>query len=427
MTLGLAAYRLVTGLLEPLAGHVLAGRARKGKEDPARIGERLGRPSCARPNGELVWLHGASVGETLSLLPLVEGLAKTRPDLNLLVTSGTVAAAQMMAKRLPAGVLHQYAPVDAPGAVRRFVDHWKPCVAVFVESELWPNLVLGAHKASCRLALLGARLSDDSAKGWARAPKSARRLLSAFDLVLAQDAASWKKLRDLGAKVAGELDLKQAAAPLPHDEAELNALKSEICGRPVVVAASTHPGEEEQVVQAIRTLPEPRPLLVLAPRHPARGRDLAETLRAQGVKLSRRSLGERIVGDTEIYLADTLGELGLLFRLAQVVVMGGGFGHGIGGHNPLEPARLGLPVVTGPDVANFKETYAGLVHAHAAVMTPHQAALNAALADLLASPERAAAMGERARAHAQSRHDAAKAALAALAPLLPEPPRKAGR
>ena len=427
MTLGLAAYRLVTGLLEPLAPGVLAGRARKGKEDPARIGERLGRASRPRPKGEVVWLHGASVGETLSLLPLVEALAKARPDLHLLVTSGTVTAAQMMAKRLPAGMMHQYAPVDAPGPARRFLDHWKPCLAIFVESELWPNLLLGARKAGCRLALLGARLSDDSAKGWARAPKSARDLLSGFDLILAQDSVSWKKLRDLGAKVAGELDLKQAAAPLSHDEAELDALKGEICGRPVVVAASTHPGEEDQVVQAIRALPHPRPLLVLAPRHPARGRDLAEALRAQGLKLSRRSLGERILGDTEVYLADTLGELGLLFRLAQVVVMGGGFGQGVGGHNPLEPARLGLPVVTGPDVANFRETYAGLIHAHAAVMTPHQAALNAAVADLLANPERAAAMGERARAHAQSRHDAAKAALAALEPLLPKPPKKARR
>lgn len=424
MSLGLAAYRCLTGLLEPLAPRVLAGRARRGKEDPARMGERLGRPSCERPKGELVWLHGASVGETLSLLPLVEALARARPDLNLLVTSGTVAAAEVLRKRLPAGVLHQYAPVDAPGAVRRFLKHWRPCLAVFVESELWPNLLHHTRRAGCRMALLGARISQESARGWARAPRSARALLSAFDLILAQDAASWKSLRDLGAQVAGELDLKQAAAPLPHDEAELEALKDELCGRPVIVAASTHPGEDEQVVAALNALPHPRPLLVLAPRHPVRGRDLAERLRAQGLKLSRRSVGERIAGDTEVYLADTLGELGLFFRLAHAVVMGGSFGEGVGGHNPLEPARLGLPVVTGPDIANFKETYAGLLHAHGAVMTPHQAALNAALADLLANPERAAQMGARAKAHAESRHDAAKAALAALEPLLPKAPAR---
>jgi 3-deoxy-D-manno-octulosonic-acid transferase len=427
MSLGLAAYRALTALLEPLAPWVLAARARRGKEDPSRLTERLGRPSCDRPAGELVWLHGASVGETLSLLPLVEALARARPDLRLLVTSGTVTAAQTMARRLPAGVLHQYAPVDAPGAVGRFLGHWKPCLAVFVESELWPNLLLKARKAGCKLVLLGARVSEDSARGWTRAPRAARDLFSAFDLILAQDAESWTRLRNLGAKVTGELDLKQAAAPLPHDEAQLEALENEICGRKVVVAASTHPGEEEQVVKALLALPHPRPLLVIAPRHPARGRDLAEALRAQGLKLARRSVGERILGDTEVYLADTLGELGLFFRLAQVVLMGGGFGEGVGGHNPLEPARLGLPVVTGPDVANFRETYAGLLHAHAALMTPHQAALNAALADLLANPERAVAMGERARAHAQSRHDAAKAALDALKPLLPPAPARSPR
>jgi 3-deoxy-D-manno-octulosonic-acid transferase len=188
------------------------------------------------------------------------------------------------------------------------------------------------------------------------------------------------------------------------------------------VAASTHPGEEDRVAEALRALPHPRPLLILAPRHPARGRDVAEALRAQGLRLARRSVGERIAADTEVYLADTLGELGLMFRLATVVVMGGGFGDGVGGHNPLEPARLGLPVVTGPDVANFRETYSGLVRAQAAMMTPHQAALEAALAELLANPDRAAAMGERARAHAEKRHDAAKAAVAALTPLLPPTP-----
>ena len=397
MSLGLIGYRVLTSVLEPFAPGVLKSRARRGKEARARLGERLGRTECKRPAGDLVWLHGASVGETQSLLPLIEALARARPDLNLLVTSGTVTSAALLAKRLPAGVLHQYAPIDAPGAVRRFLDHWRPCLGVFVESELWPNLLFCARKSGCRLALLGARVSDDSARGWTRAPRAARALFAVFDLILAQDARSWSRLRDLGARVTGELDLKQAAAPLPHDE--------------------------DKVVAAVRALPHPRPLLVLAPRHPARGKDLAEALRAQGCRLSRRSLGERIAAATEIYLADTLGELGLLFRLATVVVMGGGFGEGVGGHNPLEPARLGLPVISGSDVANFGETYAGLVKAHAAVLTPHQAALQAALADLLANPERAAAMGARAKVQAEVRHDAAKAAVAALTPLLPPAPR----
>ena len=423
MSLGLIAYRALTSVLEPFAGIVLWARARRGKEERSRLGERLGRPSRQRPDGQLVWLHGVSVGETQSLLTLIDALARARPDLHLLVTSGTVTSARLLAKRLPAGVLHQYAPIDAPGAVKRFLRHWRPSLGVFVESELWPNLLLGAHKSGCRLALLGARVSEGSAKGWTRAPRAARVLFSAFDLILAQDARSWSRLRDLGAKVTGELDLKQAAAPLPHDEAELKALEAEISNRLVVTAASTHPGEEDEVAAAVRTLPHPRPLLVLAPRHPARGKAVADTLRAQGYRLARRSLGERIAADTEIYLADTLGELGLMFRLATVVVMGGGFGEGIGGHNPLEPARLGLPVISGADVANFSETYAGLAKAHGAVLTPDQAALQAALADLLANPERAADMGARAKAHAEKRHDVVKAAVAALTPLLPPAPK----
>lgn len=422
MSVALAGYRLLTGALEPLAPLVLKRRAGRGKEDPARIGERLGRASIPRPQSEVVWLHGVSVGESLSLLPLIEALARERPDLTLLVTSGTITSAEVLARRLPQGALHQYAPIDAPKAAARFLTHWRPSLAVFAESELWPNLILGAKARGCRLALLGARISQDSARGWARAPGAARRLFGCFDAILAQDEASRARLEGLGAHLSGSLDLKQAAAPLPYDEAALQVLKKHIGGRPVVVAASTHAGEDEQVLEAVRALPEPRPLLVIAPRHPARAEGLAEKLRAQGAKLSRRSLGERILGETEIYLADTLGELGLFFRLAEVVVMGGSLLSGVGGHNPLEPARLGRPVVTGPDVANFNKTYAALITAHAALMTPHQAALNAALSDLLADPAFAKAMGERAKALAEDGDRVLKAALAALHPLLPAPP-----
>ena len=422
MSAALAAYRLLTGALEPVAALALKRRAARGKEDPTRIGERLGRASVPRPDGEVVWLHGVSVGESLSLLPLIEALARERPDLTLLVTSGTTTSAQVLARRLPEGAVHQYAPIDAPGAVRRFLGHWRPCLAVFAESELWPNLILQARAQGCRLALLGARISEDSAKGWARAPAAARRMFGCFDTVLAQDDASRVRLERLGAQVTGALDLKQAAAPLPHDEAVLRALQAQIGSRPVVVAASTHPGEDEQVVEAVRALPEPRPLLVLAPRHPARAAALADVLKAQGLRLSRRSLGERILGDTEIYMADTLGELGLFFRLAEVVVMGGSLSGGIGGHNPLEPARLARPVVTGADVANFNETYAALITAHAALMTPHQAALNAALSDLLTDPAVAKAMGERAKALAERGDAVLKTALATLRPLLPKAP-----
>jgi len=421
MSMALVAYRLLTLALEPFAPLLLNRRAARGKEDPQRLRERLGYATAVRPDRPVVWLHGASVGESLSLLPLIEALARERPDLTLLVTSGTVTSAAVLARRLPPGAIHQYVAIDCPGAARRFLAHWRPGLAVFVESELWPNLLLDAKASGCRLALLGARLSQDSAKGWARGPAAARALFGAFDLILAQDAVSRARLQALGAVVADDLDLKQAAAPLPHDEAALADLKTQVGDRPVLVAASTHPGEDERIVDAFKTLPQPRPLLVIAPRHPARAGALADDLRAQGLSLARRSTGERLLADTEVYLADTLGELGLFFRLAQVVVMGGSLTGGIGGHNPLEPARLGLPVITGPDVANFRGTYDALLAFHAAVMTPHQGALAVALADLTGDPVRAREMGLRAKAYAERSADIVKAALMALDPLLPRP------
>jgi 3-deoxy-D-manno-octulosonic-acid transferase len=419
MSAALTAYRMATAALEPLAPLLLRRRAARGKEDRGRLNERLGRPAMPRPAGDLVWLHGASVGESLSLLPLIEALARQRPRLTLLVTSGTVTSAELLGRRLPPGAIHQYAPIDGPGAARRFLAHWRPAAAVFVESELWPNLLLQAKARGAKLALLGARVSAASARGWRRAPGAARAMFGAFDLILAQDGASRARFEALGARVDGELDLKQAAAPLPCDEAEREALKLLIGPRPVLLGASTHPGEDELIARACLAVAAPSPLLIIVPRHPARGDAIAQTLRGQGLTLARRSRGERLTADTQVYLADTLGELGLFFRLAQAVVMGGSLTGGVGGHNPLEPARLGLPVITGADVANFRETYADLLAAHAALMASDQAALDAAVADLMAHPERAMQIGLRAKAHAERGGETLAAVLAALAPLLP--------
>jgi 3-deoxy-D-manno-octulosonic-acid transferase len=418
MSPALAAYRMATAVLEPLATLVLRQRAKRGKEDSGRLNERLGRPSVPRPPGRLVWFHGASVGESLSLLPLVEALARDRPEVILLVTSGTVTAAALLARRLPPGAIHQYVPVDAPGAARRFLTYWRPTAAVFVESELWPNLLLEAKARGCRLALLGARVSQKSAAGWSRVPAAARAMFGAFDLIMAQDAASCVRFETLGAKVAGEVDLKQAAAPLPCDEADLNTLQSAIGERPVLLAASTHPGEEEMIAQAYRALAAPSALLIVAPRHPARGEAIAGRLRDMGLTVARRSAAEPLTSATQVYLADTLGELGLFFRLARAVVMGGSLIGGVGGHNPLEPARLALPVITGVDIANFREVYAGLIDAGGAVTAADQPALNAAVAELMGDPRNARRMGLLAKAHAVHGGETLAAALAALTPLL---------
>ncbi len=218
---GLGLYRLATAVLEPLAPLALRWRAHKGKEEAGRIRERLGRASLPRPEGPLVWLHGASVGESLSLLPLIDRIRAERPDINILVTSGTVTSAGLLAKRLPTGVIHQYAPVDGPLAVRRFLDHWRPDAGLFAESELWPNLIDDAADRGVKLALVSARITEQSAEGWAKRPAAAHSLLSSFKLILPQDKASAERLTALGATPGPLLNLKYVGAPLTCDSDEL--------------------------------------------------------------------------------------------------------------------------------------------------------------------------------------------------------------
>ncbi len=411
MTLPLALYGLATGLAEPLAPFILKRRAKVGREDALRLDERLGRTGSPRPPGPLVWLHGVSVGETVSLLPLVEGLRARRPDLGLLVTSGTRTSAELLARRLPAGVRHQYVPVDTPGAVRRFLDHWRPDLGVFAESELWPNLILTARRRGTRLVLASARITEGTARTWRRAPASARRLLSAFDLILPQDRATADRLRGLGADCGRELNLKRAGAPLIFDPAELARLQGLAAGRPVALAASTHPGEDALIAEAAEGLGA---LVVIAPRHPERGAEIAAALKAP-----RRALGEEPGPETPVWIADTLGEMGLFFRLADVVVMGGSFPGGIGGHNPLEPARLGAPVITGPDIANAADVYGEMFDEVCALMARDGPDLRRKLAGLLADPVLRRRMREAALAYAARQEQTLADALEDLAPLLP--------
>ncbi|MCA6297152.1 MAG: 3-deoxy-D-manno-octulosonic acid transferase [Phenylobacterium sp.] len=416
MTLPLALYRLATGLVEPLAPGLLRRRAAAGREDPDRLGERLGRASRPRPAGPLVWLHGVSVGESLSLLALVEGLRARRPDLTLLITSGTRTSADLLARRLPEGVVHQYVPVDGPRAALRFLDHWRPDIGVFAESELWPNLLQSARRRGTRLALVSARITEGTARTWRRAPASARRLLGLFDLILPQDQASAARLAELGAACGRELNLKRAGSPLPFDPAELGRLRGLAGGRPVILAASTHPGEEALVAGAAQGLGA---LLILAPRHPDRGGEIAAALSAP-----RRTLGQSPGPHDPIWIADTLGEMGLLFRLADVVVMGGSFPGGIGGHNPLEPARLGVPVLTGPDIANSADVYDEMLDEACALTARDGPDLRRKLAGLLGQPALRRRMGEAALGYAARQGESLSAALDDLAPLLPPPSEK---
>ncbi len=414
--ISLILYRGATALLGFAVPSILRGRARRGKEDSARLDERLGRPSRTRPAGPLIWLHGASVGETVSLLPLVERLRRERPGVTVLVTSGTATSADLLARRLPAGALHQYIPVDTPAAAARFLDHWRPDLAVFVESELWPNLLLGAKARGAKLALVSARMTQESAKGWLRFPGLARAVLGAFDLILPQDVRTGVRLKDLGALVDGYANLKLVGEALPTDPAELARLKAAAGDRLIVTAASTHPGEDPLIADAVEATGR-YPLLVIVPRHPVRGPALATALRAHNRTIALRSAGEPVTPETDIYIADTLGELGLFFRLGDIAVMGGSFLPDIGGHNPLEAARLDRPVVHGEHYANWIDVYGALGEGGVSCADP--AALTAALVRLLGDTDLRHRTGAAARAAADREAGVLDRLWAQLEPLLP--------
>lgn len=412
----LTLYRLASGLAEPLAPMLLRRRARRGKEDPARLGERLGLASRERPVGPLVWLHGASVGEALSLLALIDDLSAARPDLNVLVTAGTRTAADLLAKRLPANALHQYLPVDGPAVTQRFIDHWRPDLGVFVESEIWPNLLLAAERRGVRMALLSAKLSDASLSGWSRFGAAARRLFGVFELLMAQDARAAGRLESLGLAVAGVADMKFGADPLPVDDAALAATRAAIGARPVILAASTHPGEDEAVLAAFAAQAD-GPLLVIVPRHPERGPAVAALAKREGFTVSLQSWGDPIGGE-QVRVADAMGELGLWFRIACLSVVGGSLVDGVGGHNPLEPARLGCPAISGPYVDNWQGAYGELLLGDATALVPAEG-----LADWFAAAADKAAklwtMAERATAVVTARDSEARAVSARLLALLP--------
>ncbi len=356
MSPALALYRAVSRLAAPAARLWLARRAARGREDPARLAERRGVASVPRPDGPLVWLHGASVGEALAALTLAQALARARPGLAFLLTSGTRTSAQVLAPLLPPGVAHQFAPLDVAPWVARFLAHWRPDLAVRVDSELWPE-TLCATRAP--LALVNARLSERSLRGWGRAPGMARALLRRFALIAAQDGANAARLAALGAdpaalSVGGAL--KAAAAPPAADPGALARLRAALAGRPVWLAASTHEGEEALALAAHRAAGLPGLLTIVAPRHPERGAAVAAL--AGELAVARRALGEDPAG-AAVYVADTLGEMGLWYRLAPFAFVGGSVAP-MGGHNPYEPAALGVALAHGPHVAAFADAYAAL-------------------------------------------------------------------
>ena len=358
---------------------LLSRRVRAGKEDASRLNERRASALPPRPAGKLAWLHGASVGESMVLLGLAQALL-ARTDISILMTSQTQTSAQMLAPRLPNGTIHQMAPVDTPTVARRFIQHWQPDLAVFAEGEIWPNLLHEASAAGAKLALVNARMTEKSREGWARFPGFSREVFGDFDLLLAANQDTAEALTALSGKpVAQPGNLKTALPPPMAAPEELDALKSGfLAGRPCLLAASTHPGEEAVFLDAAADL-QPRPALIIAPRHPERATDILAELKTRGLRVAQRSAGAVPDAQADILLADTIGEMGLWYRLADAIFLGGATAEGVGGHNPIEPLQLGKRIITGLHGFNFTDVFAELEAAGALTMVDTAEALQTAL------------------------------------------------
>jgi 3-deoxy-D-manno-octulosonic-acid transferase len=384
-------WRVAASLAAPGLRMMLRRRVGRGKEWADRLPERRGIDREARPPGRLIWLHAASVGETVSAIPVIEALRAARSDVpvTVLVTTGTVSSAQLLLQRAP-GVLHRFLPLDVPSWVGRFLDHWRPDAAAFVESELWPNLLLACRRRGVPLMLLNARLSDRSAAGWARVPGLARRVVGAFDAVWAQSEADAERLRALGGRdVRSPGNLKFAASPLPANAMEVARLAGRLGDTPRWLAASTHPGEEALAATVHRWLLPSHPRLVtaIAPRHPERGAALAAELGA-----GRRSQGDDPVPGG-LWVADGLGELGLLYRLFPNVFVGKSLAGQKGGQNPLEPARFGCLLAAGPAMDNQADATAALIAAGSLTTVGDEVALATWLYNALRDPAAARQAG----------------------------------
>jgi 3-deoxy-D-manno-octulosonic-acid transferase len=382
----LRVYRKLSSAMVPLSPALISRRLRLGKEDPERVGERRGLSADVRPIGPLVWIHGASVGEVLAAAGLIERLRAL--GLRILLTSGTVTSAAIVAKRFPPDVIHQYVPYDSPRYVRRFLDHWRPSLALFIESDLWPNLILSSAARRLPMVLINGRMSQRSFPRWQRVQGTISALLEKFDVCLAQSRTDADRFAALGSRnvvVTGNLKLDVPAPPA--DATKLERLMAMTRGRPVVLAASTHPGEEEIVTEAHRTLAGyfPGLLTVIVPRHPDRGEAIARMIEGAGLNPTLRSHEDLPTATTDIYVADTMGELGLFYRLAPIVFMGGSLVEH-GGQNPIEAIKLGASVIHGPHVFNFTDVYDALDAAGGARRADTQDALVKQFGQLLADP-----------------------------------------
>ena len=420
----LTAYRTVTRLAAPLAPLMLAWRTRSGKEEPERRPERYGEASMPRPPGFLAWFHAASVGEANAVLPVIDAIGREHPDVTVLLTTGTVTSAKLARARLAKGALHQYVPLDHQGYVQRFLSHWRPDLAVLVESEIWPNLVLETKARDIPLVLINGRISQSSFRKWRKRPGFSHPLFSAFSLVLAQNESLAQHFAELGAAEAlGVGNLKADAPPPPSSASGERGLTAALAGRGVWLAASTHAGEDDMVAVAHLAMRKVRPdlLTVIVPRHPERGSLIAKLLTGANLKVALRSEGQLPDAATDIYIADTIGELGLFYTLAPVAFIGGSLvPHG--GQNPVEPIKLGAAVLTGPYWRNFADAYEALLQADGCRQVSDAASLAEAALFLLADAKAREAMMANAERALAAMGGALPRTIAALERFLPPKP-----
>ncbi|MBY6134816.1 3-deoxy-D-manno-octulosonic acid transferase [Nocardioides marinus] len=422
-TLLYSLYCGASALIAPFAWRKVAAKLRAYGLPETRVRERLGHASLPRPGGQLIWFHAASVGESLSVLTLIRRLGEQLPAAEFLITSGTPTSAELIEKRMPPRCRHQFPPLDSAAAVDRFLAHWRPDLGVFVESELWPQMLVRARRTGCPLVLLNARLSERSAEGWKKRPETARFILDQFELLVTQNQRTADNLAAMGAapeRIRPGSNLKAVSAPLPADEKTLADLRAALGRRPVWVASSTHEGEEETVLAAHRLLLQRHPdlCLLLAPRHPERGDAVEALIAAAGFTSARRSVGESPAPDTQVYLADTLGEVGTWYALSPLVFLGGSLRE-IGGHNPFEPMQAGAAVISGTGHFNFAETYAELTGLGAATEVTTAEQLAEQLSLWLQEPEKLEAARTAAAQFISRQSDQLDQTVASLLALLP--------
>jgi 3-deoxy-D-manno-octulosonic-acid transferase len=385
-------YAALMTMLTPILILILYKRAKAHKEDQKRLNERRGVASIARPQGDLMWLHAASVGEAQSALILVEKLLEKHPNLSALVTTGTYTSAQLMEKRLPARAVHQFVPLDQPFWVEKFMAHWEPQIVIWMESELWPNLLHAIKKRGITAALVNARMSPRSFKKWMYLRPLIKELLSTFSIVLAQTKQDAINLKFMGARRVIITDnIKYAAAPLPVNDNDLSLLKEAVYERPLWVYASTHDGEEELACRLHIELKKkiPQLLTIIVPRHPNRRSVIENSCKAYDLNVTLRTQQQTPNRDDDIYIADTLGELGLFYKLAPIACIGRSFSNdGGGGHNPIEALQLGAAVLHGPHIQNLEDIYSYLKASDVAIEVANENEFLACLEMLLSDKEK---------------------------------------